>query len=105
MKKILFYFLFSYLKPNYYWPIRATLILYLIIICAGLIYDLNTKKIEYYSNTEEYFNILFSDSLFYYIYVLPFFGVYFVSVFLEFFISVKNNKKRANKKTASKRGG
>ena len=57
MKKILFYFSFSYLKPNYYWPIRVALISYLIIICAGLIYDLNTQKIEYYSNTDEYLNI------------------------------------------------
>ena len=69
----------------------------------GLIYDLNTKKVEYYSNTDEYLNILFSDSLFYYIYILPFFGVYFVSVLLEFFISIKNDKKGANKKTASKK--
>ena len=103
MKKILFYFSFSYLKPNYYWPIRVTLILYLITICSGLIYDLNTKKVEYYSSTDEYLNILFSDSLFYYIYILPFFGVYFVSVLLEFFISIKNDKKGANKKTASKK--
>ena len=103
MKKILFYFSFSYLKPNYYWPIRVTLILYLIIICVGLIYDLNTKKVEYYSNTDEYLNILFSDSLFYYIYILPFFGVYFVSVLLEFFISIKNDNKAVNKKTASKK--
>ena len=47
MKKILFYFTFSYLKPKYYWPIRVTLILYILIICGGLIYDLNTKKVEY----------------------------------------------------------
>ena len=105
MKKILFYFSFSYLKPNYYWPIRVTLILYLIIICVGLIYDLNTKKVEYYSNTDEYLNILFSDSLFYYIYILPFFVVYFVSVLLEFFISIKNDKRGIIKKPPQKRGG
>ena len=103
MKKILFYFSFSYLKPNYYWPIRVILILYLIIICVGLIYDLNTQKVEYYSNTDEYLNILFSDSLFYYIYILPFFGVYFVSVLLEFFISINKDKRGDNKKTASKK--
>ena len=93
MKKILFYFSFSYLKPNYYWPIRVTLILYLIIICVGLIYDLNTQKVEYYSNTDEYLNILFQIHYFTTYIYLPFFGVYFVSVLLEFFISVKNDNK------------
>ena len=103
MKKILFYFSFSYLKPHYYWPIRVILILYLITICTGLIYDLNTQKVEYYSNTDEYLNILFSDSLFYYIYILPFFGVYFVSVLLEFFIGINNDKGGGDKKTASRK--
>ena len=104
MKKVFFYLSFSYLKPYYYWPLRIILILYLLIIFTGLIYDLNTQKIEYYSNTDEYLNILFTDPLFYYIYILPFFVVYFISVLLEFFISINVNKKKT-KKPPLKRGG
>jgi len=103
MKKVFFYFSFSYLKPYYYWPLRIMLILYLLIIFTGLIYDLNTQKIEYYSNTDEYLNILFTDPLFYYIYILPFFGVYFISVLLEFFISINVNKKKTKKPPLIKR--
>ena len=104
MKKVFFYLSFSYLKPYYYWPLRIILILYLLIIFTGLIYDLNTQKIEYYSNTDEYLNILFTDPLFYYIYILPFFVVYFISVLLEFFISINENK-RKTKKPPLKKGG
>ena len=104
MKKVFFYLSFSYLKPYYYWPLRIILILYLLIILTGLIYDLNTQKIEYYSNTDEYLNILFTDPLFYYIYILPFFVVYFISVLLEFFISINENK-RKTKKPPLKKGG
>ena len=103
MKKVFFYFSFSYLKPYYYWPLRIILILYLLIIFTGLIYDLNTQKIEYYSNTDEYLNILFTDPLFYYIYILPFFVVYFISVLLEFFISINVNKKKTKKPPLKKR--
>ena len=71
MKKIKYYFTFSYLKPSYFWPIRISLILYFLVIYAGLVYDLLNPKIEYYSDTSEYLNILFSDSSFYYLYVLP----------------------------------
>ena len=103
MKKVFFYLSFSYLKPYYYWPLRIILILYLLIIFTGLIYDLNTQKIEYYSNTDEYLNILFTDPLFYYIYILTFFGVYFISVLLEFFISINVNKKKTKKPPLKKR--
>jgi hypothetical protein len=99
MLKLKYYFSFSYLKPIQYWPIRIVLILYFILIYAGLIYDLNTEKIEYYANTNEYLNLLFSDPTFYFIYIIPVFGVYFFSVVLEFFVTLdqnKNIKKRAN---------
>ena len=46
MKKLKYYFTFSYLKPSYYWPIRILIILYFLIIYAGLVYDLLNPKIE-----------------------------------------------------------
>tara|TARA_B100000767_G_C19654979_1_gene488454 strand:+ start:549 stop:842 length:294 start_codon:yes stop_codon:yes gene_type:complete len=92
MKKLKYYFGFSFLKPTFYWPIRVLLILYFILIYGGLIYDLSTDKIKYYSNTDQYFNIILSDPIFYYIYILPFIVIYFLSVILEFFLTVDNNK-------------
>ena len=92
MKKLKYYFTFSYLKPSYFWPIRILLILYFLIIYAGLVYDLLNPKIEYYSDTSEYLNILFSDSSFYYLYVLPVFVIYIFSVFLEFILTIDKNK-------------
>ncbi len=68
------------------------MILYFLIIYAGLVYDLLNPKIEYYSDTNEYLNILFSDSSFYYLYVLPLFVIYFLSVFLEFVLTLDKNK-------------
>ena len=81
MKKVFFYFSFSYLKPYYYWPLRIILILYLLIIFTGLIYDLNTQKIEYYSNTDEYLN----------------------TVQWEFFIIISENKEKTKKPPLKKR--
>ena len=92
MKKLKYYFGFSFLKPFVYWPIRIFLIFYLLIIYTGLIYDLSTDKIKYYSNAEQYFNILLSDSTFYYIYIVPFILIYFFSVILEFFLTIDKNK-------------
>ena len=92
MKKLKYYFGFSFLKPTFYWPIRVLLTLYFILIYGGLIYDLSTDKIKYYSNTDQYFNIILSDPIFYYIYILPFIVIYFLSVILEFFLTVDNNK-------------
>ena len=92
MKKLKYYFGFSFLKATFYWPIRVLLILYFILIYGGLIYDLSTDKIKYYSNTDQYFNIILSDPIFYYIYNLPFIVIYFLSVILEFFLTVDNNK-------------
>ena len=68
------------------------MILYFLIIYAGLVYDLLNPKIEYYSDTSEYLNILFSDSSFYYLYVLPVFVIYILSVFLEFILTLDKNK-------------
>ena len=92
MKKLKYYFGFSYLKPAFYWPIRVLLLLYFLLIYGGLIYDLSTDKIKYYSNTDQYFNIILSDSTFYYIYIVPFIVIYFLSVILEFFLTVDDNK-------------
>ena len=92
MKKLKYYFGFSYLKPSFYWPIRVLLILYFLLIYCGLIYDLSTDKIKYYSNTDQYFNIILSDPNFYYIYIVPFIVIYFLSVILEFFLTVDDNK-------------
>ena len=92
MKKLKYYFGFSYLKPTFYWPIRVLLILYSLLIYGGLIYDLSTDKIKYYSNTDQYFNIILSDPNFYYIYIVPFIVIYFLSVILEFFLTVDDNK-------------
>ena len=92
MKKLKYYFGFSFLKPAFYWPIRVLLILYILVIIGGLIYDLSTVKIKYYSNTDQYFNMLLSDSNFYYIYIVPFITIYFFSVVLEFFLTIDNNK-------------
>jgi hypothetical protein len=92
MKKLKYYFGFSYLKPSFYWPIRVLLILYFLLIYGGLIYDLSTDKIKYYSNTDQYFNIILSDPNFYYIYIVPFIVIYFLSVILEFFLTVDDNK-------------
>lgn len=92
MKKLKYYFGFSYLKPPFYWPIRVLLILYFLLIYGGLIYDLSTDKIKYYSNTDQYFNIILSDPNFYYIYIVPFIVIYFLSVILEFFFTVDDNK-------------
>ena len=92
MKKLKYYFGFSYLKPSFYWPIRVLLILYFLLIYGGLIYDLSTDKIKYYSNTDQYFNIILSDPNFYYIYIVPFIVIYFLSVILEFFLTVDYNK-------------
>ena len=92
MKKLKYYFDFSFLKPAFYWPIRVLLILYIFVIIGGLIYDLSTVKIKYYSNTDQYFNMLLSDSNFYYIYIVPFIIIYFFSVILEFFLTIDNNK-------------
>ena len=97
MKKLKYYFTFSYLKPSYYWPIRILLVLYFSIIFAGLVYDLLNPKIEYYADTNEYLNILFSESSFYYIYILPVFAIYFLSVFLEFILTLDKNKNIRNK--------
>ena len=95
MKKIIYYFSFSYLKPKYYWPIRIILIIYYLVIFFGLIYDLNTEKIRYYSDINGYLNLLLSDSVFYYIYIVPVFVIYFISVILEFIITIdKNNNIR-----------
>ena len=91
MKKLKYYFGFSFLKPTFYWPIRVLLILYFILIYGGLIYDLSTDKIKYYSNTDQYFNIILSDPNFYYIYIVPFIVIYFLSVILEFFLTVDDN--------------
>ena len=92
MKKLKSYFGFSYLKPSFYWPIRVLLILYFLLIYGGLIYDFSTDKIKYYSNTDQYFNIILSDPNFYYIYIVPFIVIYFLSVILEFFLTVDDNK-------------
>ncbi len=92
MKKLKYYFGFSYLKPSFYWPIRVLLILYFLLIYGGLIYDLSTDKIKYYSNTDQYFNIILSDPNFYYIYIVPFIVIYFLSVILEFFLTVDDNQ-------------
>ena len=92
MKKLKYYFGFSYLNPSFYWPIRVLLILYFLLIYGGLIYDLSTDKIKYYSNTDQYFNIILSDPNFYYIYIVPFIVIYFLSVILEFFLTVDDNK-------------
>jgi hypothetical protein len=92
MKKLKYYFGFSYLKPSFYWPIRVLLILYFLLIYGGLIYDLSTDKIKYYSNTDQYFNIILSDPNFYYIYIVPSIVIYFLSVILEFFLTVDDNK-------------
>lgn len=92
MKKLKYYFGFSFLKPSTYWPIRVFLILYFLIICGGLIYDLSIDNIKYYSNTDQYFNMLLSDSTFYYIYIIPFIVIYLFSVILEFFLTVDKNK-------------
>ena len=97
MKKLKYYFGFSYLKPSFYWPIRVLLILYFLLIYGGLIYDLSTDKIKYYSNTDQYFNIILSDPNFYYIYIVPFIVIYFLSVILEFFLTVDDNKNIKNK--------
>ena len=106
MKKLKYYFGFSYLKPSFHWPIRVLLILYFLIIFSGLIYDLSTEKIKYYSDTDQYLNIILSDPVFYYIYIIPFFVIYFFSVILEFFITVNKNKSiKKNKKTAPDRSG
>ena len=92
MKKLKYYFGFSFLKPSFYWPIRIVLILYFLIIYSGLIYDLTTDKMKYYSNVDQYFNIILSDATFYYIYILPFIVIYFFSVILEFFLTIDKNK-------------
>ena len=92
MKKLKYYFGFSFLKSAFYWPIRVLLILYIFVIIGGLIYDLSTVKIKYYSNTDQYFNMLLSDYNFYYIYIVPFIIIYFFSVILEFFLTIDNNK-------------
>ena len=92
MKKLKYYFGFSFLKPAFYWPIRVLLILYFLLIYGGLIYDLSTDKIKYYSNTDQYFNIILSDPNFYYIYIVPFIVIYFLSVILEFFLTIDDNK-------------
>ena len=103
MKKLKYYFGFSYLKASFHWPIRVFLILYFSIIFFGLIYDLSTEKIKYYSDTDQYLNIILSDPVFYYIYIAPFFVIYFFSVILEFFLTVDKNKNI--KKTAPDRSG
>ena len=102
MKKLKYYLGFYYLKPSFHWPIRVLLILYFSIIFSGLIYDLSTEKIKYYSDTDQYLNIILSDPVFYYIYIIPFFAIYFFSVILEFFITVNKNKSiKKNKKNRS----
>ncbi|MEK9613944.1 MAG: hypothetical protein VW080_08480 [Flavobacteriaceae bacterium] len=96
MKKLFYYFGFSYLKPKQYWPIRIGFFLYLLIVYSGLIYDLTTEKIKYYSSNSQYLELLFQDPFFYYIYILPVVGVYVSSYLWEFYLTVV--KKKSNSK-------
>ncbi|MDC1055996.1 hypothetical protein OAQ07_00410 [Flavobacteriaceae bacterium] len=96
MKKLFYYFGFSYLKPKQYWPLRIVILLYFLIIYSGLIYDLTTEKVKYYSTTSGYLNILFQDSTFYYIYIIPLIVIFVGSYLWEFFLTV-DKKPSGNK--------
>jgi ABC-type transport system involved in multi-copper enzyme maturation permease subunit len=94
MKKLIYYFGFSYLKPKQYWPLRILLLLYFLIIYTGLIYDLTTEKMLYYSSPSEYLNILLQDSNFYYIYITPVIIIFIGSYLWEFFLTVDQKPKQ-----------
>ena len=88
-----YYFGFSYLKPKKYWPLRIIFIAYILIVYSGLIYDLTTDKIKYYSSNSQYLEILLRDEFFYYIYVFPIIGIFITSYLWEFFLTVDNKNK------------
>ena len=96
MKNLFYYFGFSYLKPKQYWPLRIVVILYFLIVYSGLIYDLTTEKIKYYSTPSGYFNLLLQDKAFLYIYIFPVIVIFIGSYLWEFFLTV--NQKPPQKK-------
>jgi hypothetical protein len=69
-----------------------------LVIYAGLIYDLTTEKVGYYSSNSDYLQIVLTDSTFYYLYILPFVLIYFASYIWGFFVSLE--KKKGAKKTS-----
>jgi hypothetical protein len=96
LKKLIYYFGFSYLKPRLYIPIRILLGVYFGVILFGLVYDMTTERIGYYSTKADYFQILLADKTFYYIYVVPLVVIFILSYLWEFFLSME--KKQAARK-------
>ncbi|MEK9852940.1 MAG: hypothetical protein VW441_08180 [Flavobacteriaceae bacterium] len=102
MKKLVYYFGFTYLKKRYALPLRLLIISYTLLLVIGLVYDLSNDRIGYYSTTTDYLQILFTDPNFYYLYIAPYLIIFMISYLWAFFISLEQKSNQQQKKKIKK---
>ena len=98
MKKLIYYFGFTYLNKKYAVPLRVLIICYSLLLVFGFTYDLLNDRIGYYDRATDYLQILLADPNFYYLYIVPYLVVFMISYLMAFFIELEKKSGQNQKK-------